>query len=485
MPAERWQTVYGVSAEQVATLTAGYDDGSFRPAEPVTRGQFAKMAVEGFGLPMTDTAGPTFSDVPAGSTFYPFIERAAAAKVLSGYEDGTFRPSLPLTRQQAGSIVGALLENAVLRRAGAIAGSSGLYSSLEEWYGAEGAELLRAYADGSRVAPVHAPAMSYLVFRGIMQGNSRSGGTFLDLGAEVTRAQAVVLLLRAKAHLPVATRSIDPFVSSSWLAANLERPGLVVLDLRSASDYAAGHIAKAVSVPFGPNSAWAKSSDLTMERPSDEDLAALIGASGITADSSVVLVGGRAATAPTYPLVDTTRVAATLIDAGLRDVAILQGGHAAWVEAGLPTSTEPFNEEPVAYILPAGGSVFVSTEYVEESVGTAVIADTRSPEVYFGIATDAAGKPGHLPTAKCLPAQWLWQTGGTYVSAQLAGEIASGVVGSTREREIIVYCTVGGTASAWWYMLTQVLGYTNVKIYDGSAQAWAKDNELVAFAWSS
>jgi thiosulfate/3-mercaptopyruvate sulfurtransferase len=53
--------------------------------------------------------------------------------------------------------------------------------------------------------------------------------------------------------------------------------------------------------------------------------------------------------------------------------------------------------------------------------------------------------------------------------------MASGVVGSDLSREIIVYCDTGRVATAWWFILNEVLGYKNVRNYDGSMQEWAKD----------
>ena len=51
-------------------------------------------------------------------------------------------------------------------------------------------------------------------------------------------------------------------------------------------------------------------------------------------------------------------------------------------------------------------------------------------------------------------------------------DIATDVVGSDKDKEIIAYCGVGGYASTVWFVLTQILDYTNVKVYDGSAQEW-------------
>jgi thiosulfate/3-mercaptopyruvate sulfurtransferase len=42
---------------------------------------------------------------------------------------------------------------------------------------------------------------------------------------------------------------------------------------------------------------------------------------------------------------------------------------------------------------------------------------------------------------------------------------------------------VGGYAAAWWFVLTQVLGYSNVRIYDGAAEAWVKSDPMVSYTW--
>ncbi len=61
--------------------------------------------------------------------------------------------------------------------------------------------------------------------------------------------------------------------------------------------------------------------------------------------------------------------------------------------------------------------------------------------------------------------------------------MAEGVLGPDRDRHIIAYCGVGGYASAWWFVLAQILGYRNVKIYDGAAEAWVKADSMVSYTW--
>jgi thiosulfate/3-mercaptopyruvate sulfurtransferase len=482
---EEWESTYGVSPEAVATIAWGFEDGTFQPVRLVTRGQFAKMVAIGFGVDEVKPEEPTFSDVPADDPLYAWIESASAAKLVSGYGDGTFQPSLPISREQAASILASALAVAELTAGERIDGGSGEYGSIEEWYAAEGVEVLDAFSDGTEVASVHVPATAYLVSRGIMRGHTLLGGTLLSPRGELTRAQAVVLILRTIAKLAGEERTIDAFVSTNWLADNIGKDDLVILDLRSASEYEGGHIPGSISVPFGANSAWAGSDELTFELPPDEDLLKTVGDCGIGKDSSVVLVGGVAQGAPTYPLVDTARVAVTLAYVGVGNVAILQGGYSRWAAEGKATTVDVPDVKPASFTSLVRSDVVVSTTYVKDHIGTAVIVDTRSAEVYFGVAVDVSGERGHIPTARCLPTQWAWQGDGTYVSPDLAEQLAVGVLGADKHQEIIVYCTTGATASAWWFVLSQLLGYRNVKLYDGSAQAWAKDNDMVAFAWSS
>jgi hypothetical protein len=85
-------------------ILGGYPDGTFRPNNPVTRGQLAKIVSNAAGYTDTPTA-QTFSDVPTDHTFYMFVERTVMHGVLGGYPDGTFRPGNNATRGQIAKIV--------------------------------------------------------------------------------------------------------------------------------------------------------------------------------------------------------------------------------------------------------------------------------------------------------------------------------------------------------------------------------------------
>jgi thiosulfate/3-mercaptopyruvate sulfurtransferase len=266
-------------------------------------------------------------------------------------------------------------------------------------------------------------------------------------------------------------RTIPPLVTTKWLAENIDQPGLVVVDIRNREEYSTGHIPGAVNVPF---SSWAKSSGrLLMELPADRELFATIGGAGIESGSRVVVVNK---TDTPFTLADAARVAYTIIYGGVENVAVLNGGYNKWLKGKRPVSRATVKPGKVAYRGEVNREMFVNKEYVEKKLGKSVIIDSRSPDVFFGITQDLfTDKPGHIPTATCLPAPWLWTDRGTYRPIREIGAMVAGVVGRDKSREIIVYCGVGGFSGALCFVMREMLGYINAKVYEGAAQEWTAD----------
>lgn len=281
--------------------------------------------------------------------------------------------------------------------------------------------------------------------------------------------------------------TIAPIISTEWLEENLDLENLVIIDIRSAGAYAEGHIPKAVNVPLEmPFSAWTTTRNgLLVEVPDDAGLFSMIGACGINGDSLVVIVAGSAETAPPSPPVYATRAACTLIYAGIENVAILDGGFSKWAaEKRVVTDVLP-TVKPVAYNGKVNQEIFVSQDYLKEQLKKAVIIDTRDPAVYFGVKADPnAPKAGHIPAARSLPASWLWNEDGTFKSREVLDAMAAGVIGKQGKEEVILYCSTGTSATSWWFVLSRVLGYEKVRLYDGSANEWGRNNEMVRYTWS-
>jgi hypothetical protein len=78
----------------------GYPDGTFRPGNDVSRAQAAKILVLGKAWPLVSPPIPSFTDVPPGDWAYSYVETAVQHTIVTGYPDGTFRPAEPVSRAQ-------------------------------------------------------------------------------------------------------------------------------------------------------------------------------------------------------------------------------------------------------------------------------------------------------------------------------------------------------------------------------------------------
>jgi thiosulfate/3-mercaptopyruvate sulfurtransferase len=301
----------------------------------------------------------------------------------------------------------------------------------------------------------------------------------------------------AFARNPAVARDLAPIVSTTWLHENLGLENLVILDIRSAEAYALDHIPGAVSEPFSvPFSAWiTMRDDLLLEVPDKEVLFAAIGGLGITAEKWVVVVTSpNPGEPPHYGLANGTRVASTLIYAGLANVAILDGGYPKWVLDGYATTAGAPVVDEVAYEGVLKQRMFVTVEYVRRNLNRSHLLDGRDPDEYYGETVDQfAQDAGHIPGATSLPAPWLYnlveEDVYQFKEMETLDKMARGALrqpwghaGHFR-RNTIVYCGVGGYASSLWFVLTQVLGYENVKFFDGSSQEWSRYYDMVPYQW--
>jgi thiosulfate/3-mercaptopyruvate sulfurtransferase len=262
-----------------------------------------------------------------------------------------------------------------------------------------------------------------------------------------------------------------------------------VLDVRSPDAYNAGHVPGAINVL---ESEWYINDPFTvpvetpwMEMPPDDELIALIGGAGISECSIVVVVGSTSGPLRPLALYSTagiTRVAMTLLYGGVRNVAILDGGYEKWVIDGKPTSADPVTPTPITYTGKIDKDMVVSLAYVDSKIGKSIIVDARDTEVYNCLIQEFwTTQKGHIPTAKSIPAPSLWnihlddQGNAVYITYKdfcTINRIVSNAIGWNRFREIIAYCGVGGYESTVHFVLSEFLGYFNVKMYDGSAQEW-------------
>jgi len=274
--------------------------------------------------------------------------------------------------------------------------------------------------------------------------------------------------------LAAGARDVAPIVSSDWVQANLTNPRLVVLDVRKVEEYKAGHIPGAVNVFYGT---WAiKKGELLNELPAADDLMETVGNAGIGADSIVVVVGRM--DAPT-DRVDLTRVAWTLKYLGVDNVSLLDGGQNKWVKDGKITSTDAVKAKAKVFKGKLNRNLFVNKDYVKSRLGKTKLLDVREPDFFAGKKKlPFVERMGHLPGAVNLPTSLAYNADGSFKPANELATLISGKVGNDKAAEIITYCDTGKFCTAWSFLMTELFGYKDVKVYDGSSQEWMKDASL-------
>lgn len=280
----------------------------------------------------------------------------------------------------------------------------------------------------------------------------------------------------------------NDLVSIDWLAAHLDHPGLVIVDIRgyvktedhgggrqtatyigARSEYEQGHIPGAVFVDWTRDIVDPGSSIKAQIAP-PHLFAERIGAVGVGENTSVVVVdhtGGHFA----------TRLWWALRYYGHDQVAILDGGMAAWAAAGMPTDREHVGPERRLFTpRPRPGMRCVAEDVLAQvGRGERQIVDARD-EAQFTGSVQRGSRGGHIPTARHLPAKSLLSDAGTWKRPDEIRAIAEDA-GVDLDRPVIAYCNGGVTATAVLFGLHRA-GLNEGSNYDGSWNEWGERNDL-------
>ena len=173
---------------------------------------------------------------------------------------------------------------------------------------------------------------------------------------------------------------------------------------------------------------------------------------------------------------NATRVAWTLRYAGVRDISILDGGFNRWIAEGRPVTEKVTKRQRSETPCQWNERVLASRKDVSSSCeGKAAVSivDTRPAAQFAGLTVcPTVKKRGHIPGAVNLPYSLVFAKAGTFEDRDRLRDLASKYVGENKDREVIVVCVNGQFASSWWFALSEILGYKDVRIYDGSMEDW-------------
>ncbi len=259
-------------------------------------------------------------------------------------------------------------------------------------------------------------------------------------------------------------------VSTDWVTLHLNDSAVRIVEVDvDTKAYSEGHVPNAVG--------WAWDTQLcdTLRRdiiPKDK-FEQLMGKSGIDSNTTVVIYGDNNNWFAAWAFWQ-------LKIYGHKDVRLMNGGRKKWIAEGQELATEPPNIRPTTY--KANDPDFSIRAYLPEITKaslerSAQLVDVRSPQEYSGEILAPPGLPetcqrgGHIPSAKNIPWGKACNDDGTFKGPE---ELRSlyGTSGITGEKPVIAYCRIGERSSHTWFVLKYLLGYNNVKNYDGSWTEW-------------
>ena len=263
----------------------------------------------------------------------------------------------------------------------------------------------------------------------------------------------------------------EVLVSTAWVAEHLNDPKLRIAEVDvDTSAYGQGHVPGAIG--------WNWQTEL--QDPVRRDLVdqhtfnALLSRSGITNDSIVVVYGDNNNWFAAWAFWQLKYY-------GHTDVRIMNGGRKKWLEEKRQLSTDTPHPQMTAYhakdpdaaIRARRNDVFD----ILDGRSRAKLVDVRSPDEFTGkvIAppgmTETAQRGGHIPGAVSVPWAQAVNEDGTFKTADALAQLygGKGVMGDT---EVIAYCRIGERSSHTWFVLKYLLGYKNVRNYDGSWTEW-------------
>jgi len=264
-------------------------------------------------------------------------------------------------------------------------------------------------------------------------------------------------------------------VETDWLEEHIDDPNVRVVDVdEDTTAYEKGHIKGAVG--------WNWNMDLHTKVGRDyvgqDELSDLLSRAGVGPDTTVVLYGGNNNwfAAYAYWILELR---------GFDNVKLLNGGRKKWELESRELTQDVPSYQATGYRISGSEHRDIRAlrdEVISKVGGEVELVDVRSPEEFRGeklapdhLPQEQSQVPGHIPGAANIPWAKAANEDGTFKSADELRALyaAEGVTG---DKEVIAYCRIGERSSHTWFALRELLGYSNVKNYDGS---WTEYGSLV------
>ncbi|WP_019144620.1 sulfurtransferase [Aeromicrobium massiliense] len=264
----------------------------------------------------------------------------------------------------------------------------------------------------------------------------------------------------------------NALVTADWVEQHLDDPKVVLVEVDEDTEaYDKGHIPGAVKLD------WKKDlqDGVRHDFVGQEALEALLSAKGVANDDTIVLYGGNNNWFAAYAYWYLTYY-------GHENLRLLDGGRKKWELESRELTTDVTDRPATTYTAKApNDDIRAYRDEVVEAIGAKNLIDVRSPDEYAGrllapahLPQEAAQIGGHIPTAGNVPWSKAANDDGTFKSDDELKELYAGA-GLDEGKDTIAYCRIGERSSHTWFVLSEILGYPNVKNYDGS---WSEYGSL-------
>ncbi len=271
-----------------------------------------------------------------------------------------------------------------------------------------------------------------------------------------------------------AALAAQPLVAPAELAMKLGDSRLRIIDIREGtvegkSAYEVEHIAGAQHAPYAK---WRGPMESQGKLPATETLTALIQQLGIDRTTPVVVV---------YEGEDSTdfgsaaRVYWTLKAAGVSTLSVLNGGMTAWRAARLPVSTETLVRAPSGFQVALDSRLIATRDDVAQAMRnrSARLLDTRPAEYFVGETRHTAAKtPGTIVGAKNMSHEVWFAKDAKLLPVHDIKRVAQ-QAGVHTDQPTISFCNTGQWAATTWFVLSELLGRDDVKLYPESVVGWS------------
>ena len=267
--------------------------------------------------------------------------------------------------------------------------------------------------------------------------------------------------------------STSKLVSSEWLKENLENEKVKIIDVRSEEDYQKGHIPGAQRLTPSEVFQWEDSNGVKGMLPSADHISNALSSIGIKKDDTVIF----------YDSISNlwaSRGLWALEVYGHSDSRLLDGSWNYWSENDFPISstTESVSLSNYKFEKEPNINLIADWEEILESVDdpSKIVCDTRSPDEYIGKDVRAE-RGGHIPNSSNVNWVNAVNESGEFLDAKTLKQIYENK-GIKTDKGIYTLCQTAVRATHTWFVLTELLGYEEVKVYDGSWIEWGNNPDL-------